>query len=294
MSRVYTVGMTYGRWLKDAASKLEAAGIGTARLDALILLEDVTGRDRAWLLANPKRGLAAAERSELTKLLKERAGHTPLAYVRGKTEFYGRNFVIKPAVLEPRPESETMIDALKRLAEIGRLAPRIGNKDKNGQNILNIADVGAGSGALGITAKLELQQAHKMFVDLLEIDLEAAKIAKINVEKHTTNIKVIRSDLLEASSKDYDVLLCNLPYVPDEHAVNRSAMNEPRIAIFGGPDGLDIYKRLFRQVGGLKHKPLYILTESLPPQHGTLAVIARGAGYVLDRKDDFIQAFRLG
>ncbi len=262
-------------------------------MDALVLLEDVTGRDRAWLLAHPEHELPRAEQAKLTKLLNQRARHTPLAYVRGHTEFYGRNFVINRAVLEPRPESETMIDLLKRLAASGKLESKNGKAGRGGRKMLKIADVGAGSGALGITAKLELPNDRKVAVDLLEIDPEAVKTAKTNVEKHTTSISVIRSDLLSKSSKDYDVLLCNLPYVPDGHTVNQAAMHEPRIAIFGGPDGLDIYRRLFEQIKQLKKQPLYILTESLPPQHTSIEQIAEQADYKLMTKSDFIQVFKL-
>jgi release factor glutamine methyltransferase len=284
----YTANMHSYDHLREAAQKLELAGIGTARLDALVLLEDVTGKDRAWLLAHPEHGLTRAQQAELTKLLNRRARHTPLAYLRGTTEFYGRNFVITPAVLEPRPESETMIDLLGGLSSAGKLQAENGKK---GGNALKIADVGAGSGALGITAKLEFPKGREVAVDLLEIDPKAVRIAKINVEKHTTTISVISSDLLERSAKDYDVLLCNLPYVPDGHTINEAAMHEPRIAIFGGPDGLDIYRKLFEQVRGLKKQPLYILTESLPPQHDGLQSIADQAGYALEKTDDFIQVF---
>lgn len=277
-------------WLAAASKKLEAAGIGTARLDALVLLEDVTGKDRGWLLANPEHRLTAAQQAKLTKLLSRRAEHTPLAYVRGMTEFYGRNFVITPAVLEPRPESETMIDLLGQLSAAGQLEPQDG---QNTPETLKIADVGAGSGALGITAKLEFPKGKKVAVDLLEIDPEALKIAKTNVEKHTTSIRTIRSDLLSSSDKDYDVLLCNLPYVPDSHTVNQAALHEPKIAIFGGQDGLNLYRKLFGQIKGLKKQPLYILTESLPPQHEALALIAEQHGYESERSDDFIQLFRL-
>ncbi|HEX5744109.1 MAG TPA: HemK/PrmC family methyltransferase [Candidatus Saccharimonadales bacterium] len=282
--------VSVGKLLEEATSALEQAGIGTARLDALVLLEDVTGRDRAWLLAHPEHRLAAPERAKLTKLLKLRAEHMPLAYIRGRTEFYGRNFVINPAVLEPRPESETMIDMLGKLPASGKFKP--GGPYK-APKTLKIADVGTGSGALGITAELELSRSSKVAVDLLDIDPGALEVAKMNVEKYTTNISVIRSDLLEDTAKDYDVLLCNLPYVPDGHTVNRAAMQEPKLAVFGGPDGLDIYRRLFGQVNELRKKPLYILTEALPPQHGTLASIARDAGYGLEREDDFIQLFAL-
>src|SRR3954469_15390619 len=109
--------MKIDQWLASATKKLEQAGIGTARLDALILLEDIIDKDRAWLLAHPEHEIPAAKIAKLEKLLNRRAGHEPLAYVRGRTEFYGREFFITPAVLEPRPESETMIDCLKELYE---------------------------------------------------------------------------------------------------------------------------------------------------------------------------------
>src|SRR5436305_280122 len=109
------VSMQVDMLLNHATKKLERAVVGTARLDALVLLEDVTGRDRAWLLAHPETEISASEVNKLKKLLNRRAQHEPLAYVRGKTEFYGREFLITPTVLEPRPESETMIDCLKEL-----------------------------------------------------------------------------------------------------------------------------------------------------------------------------------
>jgi release factor glutamine methyltransferase len=185
-----------------------------------------------------------------------------------------------------------MIDLLGELSATGKLGPESGKTGASGQKILKMADVGAGSGALGITAKLEFPRGREVAVDLLEIDPEAMKVARINVEKHTTNISVIRSDLLESSGKDYDVLLCNLPYVPDGFTVNKAALREPHLAIFGGPDGLDLYRRLFLQAGGLEKQPLYILTESMPPQHDALRDIAKAAGYLLERRDDFIQVFR--
>jgi release factor glutamine methyltransferase len=268
--------MTVNDWILSSHKKLERAGIGTARLDALVLLEDVTGRDRAWLLAHGEHELSPTELAELTKLLSRRAAHEPLAYVRTKSEFYGREFIITPSVLEPRPESETMIDCLKNL-------PNLPNTTK-------IADAGAGSGALGITAKLELPGAQ---VELLEIDPEALKVAQKNVDKYTADVRAIRSDLLADARKDNNVLLCNLPYVPDSHKVNKAALQEPKLAIFGGPDGLDVYRRLFDQVKKSQKRPLFILTESLPPQHSSLAEIARSGGYKLAKTDDFIQVFKL-
>lgn len=267
--------MKVADWLKEAENVLAVRSIGTARLDALILLEDVTGIDRARLLAESELKISAAQNHKLQKLLKIRARHMPLAYVRGKTEFYGREFKVSPAVLEPRPESEAMIDELKRLSDLPEQP--------------SIADVGTGSGALGITAALELPKAR---VHLLEIDPKALKTAQMNVDLFTLEIETFKTDLLESSSYNYDVLLCNLPYVPDGFQINTAATHEPIIAIFGGPDGLDLYRRLFTQVNRLAHVPLYILCESLPPQHQALNEIAQHNQYALTTENDFITVYR--
>jgi release factor glutamine methyltransferase len=267
--------MTVGEWLKMAEGKLGEAGVGTARLDALVLLEDVTGTNRARLLAEPTQEIDSTSLAKLDHLLDQRSSHMPLAYVRGKTEFYGREFVITPAVLEPRPESETMIDLLKGLADLPARS--------------RLADVGTGSGTLGITARLELPDAT---VELLDISPEALQVAQINVDKLTSGINVIETDLLQGSGSDYDVLLCNLPYVPDDYSVNLAATHEPAMAIFGGPDGLDLYRKLFDQISRLPKQPLYILSESLPLQHAELQSIAKTQGYLLDSRDDFVQVFK--
>lgn len=265
--------MTIETWLKRAQADLETAGIGTARLDALVLLEDELNKSRTHLLAHPEINLTPEKVHVLNNLIARRAQNEPLAYLRGKSEFYGREFVVSPAVLEPRPESETMIELLLKLPKPAHPS---------------LADVGTGSGALGITAKLELPAAR---VDLLEIDDEAMIIAKRNVIKFATSINVIQSDLLAASANDYDILLCNLPYVPDEFHINEAAQHEPRIAIFGGKDGLDLYRELFLQLRNRKNKPLLILCESLPLQHEPLAATAKAAGFALQETNDFVQVF---
>jgi release factor glutamine methyltransferase len=273
---------TVNDWLNQAVSSLEAAEVATARLDTIILLEDCLGHDRAWLLANPDAQLSSIQVSVLKKLLKRRAAHEPLAYVRGRSEFYGHEFVLSPAVLQPRPESETFIELLKKLVQSGSLEP-------SDTHSLRLADVGSGSGALGITAALEIPNCQ---VELLEIDPKAAEVAKINVDKFTLNIRVTLGDLLADTNRPYDILLCNLPYVPDDYQINQAAHYEPKIAIFGGPDGLKVYRRLFDQVQERTFKPLFILTESFTFQHQNLREIAQHSGYQLIKTDDFIQVFQ--
>lgn len=263
--------MKFKAWLQSAEALLREAGVGTARLDSLVLAEHVLNVDRAKLLAEPDFKIVAAKIRRLTNLLKRRVRHEPLAYILGQVEFYSRTFVVNEHVLVPRPESETMIDELKNLANLGTHPI--------------IADIGTGSGALGITAKLELPEAT---VELIDIDAKALKVAQSNVDIFTPGVNVLRSDLLASTKQDYDVLLCNLPYVPDDFHINTAATHEPSLAIYGGADGLDCYRKLLNQISTGKHQPLYLLFESLPTQHTSLVSLAGLAGYESVTKHDFI------
>jgi release factor glutamine methyltransferase len=269
--------VTNAYWLKTATQFLQSKGIITARLDALILLEDVLQVNRATILAEPDIEIKDGAVAALQKLLTRRATHEPLAYIRGKSEFYGRLFKISDAVLVPRPESEAIIELLKSLAD-----------QDNFPTQPTIADVGSGSGNLGITAALELPQSH---VTLLEIDEDALEVSKVNVVLYDTPVTAFKSDLLANAPTGFDILLCNLPYVPDEYEINLAASHEPKLALFAGQDGLDLYRKLFTQIVDLHKKPLYILTEALPSQHQALSELASQNSYQLTNTDDFIQLF---
>lgn len=260
--------------MSTTQGELEEAGVGTARLDTLVLLEDAVGRDRSWLLAHPEADLTEAQIKKLGSRLRRRVSHEPLAYIRGKTEFYGRDFLVNKDVLEPRSETETMIDLFK---------------DLNLREGARAVDIGTGSGAIGITAKLERPDC---VVDLIDIDEKCLQIAGRNVYKFRLDLKLLRLDVLAHAAGPYDVILANLPYVPDAHTINEAALHEPKIAIFGGEDGLDLYRRLFAQLSAAKWKPVYILTEALPFQHTALAAIAKSAGFKLSKTDDFIQLYK--
>jgi release factor glutamine methyltransferase len=261
-------------WLKRAEIQLDKAGIGSAHLDSLILLEDLVKKDRSWILAHPEESLSNVQIKRLSSRLKKREKHLPLAYVRGHTEFFGRKFLVNRHTLEPRPESETMIELLLKLP--------ISTKVK-------IADVGTGTGALGIIAALEM---HDPNVDLYDIDASALAVARHNLALHEIHLHTRKSDLLRRHIRTYDVVLANLPYVPDHYRINQAAAMEPKIAIFGGKDGLDIYRRFFTQLHRFHWKPNYVLTEALPTQHEDLAAIAEENGFKLYKSQDFIQVFK--
>lgn len=266
-------------WLDEAEKRLKNANIGTARLDCLVLLEDEINRDRSWILAHPEYDLQIEQVEKLNTKIAQRSQHEPLAYVRGKTEFYGREFIVNRHVLEPRPESETMITLLKSLTL------------PTGATII---DIGTGSGALAITAKLELPTAHVIATD---IDPQCLEIARQNTEKYQIDISFLQGNLLQPlRDTRYEIrdtiIIANLTYVPDNFHINQAAMREPQHAIFGGGDGLDLYRRMFTQLNEFNWQPDTILTESLPPQHPALAEIAAATGYAPVTSDDFIQVFQ--
>lgn len=295
-------------WLRSITLQFEAAGIETARLDALVLLEDATGRDRAWLLAHPEYELDAKIATKLQKLIKRRITHEPLAYIRGKTEFYGREFEVNHDVLVPRPETEDMIDLLHSVVD---------DRPETIDEELQVVDVGTGSGCLAITAKLEFSAAKVYGTD---ISNAALKVAQQNAQKLGATVTFYSANLLQpvvtkkklrmtdqppfARLENRNaklVLLCNLPYVPDNYEINQAATHEPKLALFAGADGLDLYRELFAYINQQAPvntnihniKPSYVLTEALTFQHAELSDIAQKSGYWLEETRGLAQLFRL-
>jgi release factor glutamine methyltransferase len=259
-------------FLEYAIKKLDASDVPTAHLDSLVLFEEITNKDRAWLLAHPEFELKKSEIKKLESQIARRAKHEPLAYIRGKSDFYGHEFIVSPATLQPRPETETMIDLFRQL-----------------EGVKTVADIGTGSGCIAISVKLE-DPVLEVFAT--EINQDALIIAKKNAKKLNTEVNFSEGNLLEPIlNEKIDVVLANLPYVPSSHTINKAAMQEPKIAIFGGEDGLDLYREMFTQINILKTKPRYILTESLPFQQEKLTKIASENDYSLQKSDDFIQLF---
>lgn len=277
-------GMNLENWLRMSTIKLGDSGLATARLDSLILLEDVTQKDRSWLLAHTEERLEAiltkAAIKKLDEQIEQRSAHLPLAYIRHSAPFYKRDFYVDRSVLTPRPESESMIELLKSFVKQSR------NADTTS---LRIADIGSGSGALGITASLEIPNTDVHFYD---IDPMALSISKRNADHFHIQGEYYEQDLRRSAPLHYDVLLCNLPYVPDNYAVNTAASHEPKHALFGGADGLDLYRALFERVVSTNQDALpAIITESLSFQHEGLQNIAFTNGYEIVSSDGLGQLF---
>ena len=266
--------MKINEWVIVATKSLAAAGISSARLDCLLLLEDATNRDRAWLLAHDDEPLTIAQLDQLAGWLEHRVQHEPLAYIRGHSEFYGRRYEVTPAVLVPRPESEAMIELLLHLEP----------------QPTSIADIGTGSGCLAITAALQ----PGAVVYAVDIDEACLAVARQNAVVHTAQVSFLQGDLLEPLLElpvGPEVLLANLPYVPDDYPINHAARHEPGEALFAGADGLDAYRRLAQQLSDLATAPNIVITEALIDQHAAMKNIFNEVGYELGSTYGLAQLF---
>lgn len=272
-----TYSKTVSDWLSESTAILQKAGISSARLDCLILLEDELRRDRSYILAHPEVAINQKYIKSLSLKLNQRKRHVPIAYIRKKIEFYRRTFFVNNDVLVPRPESESMISLLKLI----NFAP----------GVVNIADIGTGSGVLGITAALEISNS---VVDLYDNSREAIEIAKKNSKRFGIKLKTRLSDLLTNLDGKYDVMLANLPYVPLNFPVSKSIKHEPENAIFSDNSGLSHYKKFWNQLKQLKSdRPDHIIVESLPQQHAQQISLAKSTGYKIILTEGFIQYFKL-
>ena len=262
-------------WLAAAAAQLQTAGIASSRLDSELLLSHVLQRPRHWLHAHSDSVLSRAQQMQVEQLLARRLRHEPLAYLVRHKEFYGRDFVVSPAVLVPRPETEQMISLLLQLIQPTQRT---------------IADVGTGSGILAITTQLELPQCQ---VDAYDISPEALAIAQRNAQQHgATSVHFVQSDLLAAAQQRYDVILANLPYVnPTWQRDDRETAHEPALALFAEDDGLALISALLAQTEQWLAPSGLLILEADPCQHSR--IIARAAAHQLThvRSEGYALAF---
>lgn len=205
---------------------------GAARVDADVLARHVLGWDRATLLLRRDEPMPADAAATYEALVARRQRHEPVAYLTGGREFFGRPFVVSPAVLIPRPESELVVEYVLRHTPAD--AP------------LRVADVGTGSGILAVTVACERPRAR---VVALDISPEALVVARDNARAlgAASRVAFVVGDLLAPIGGAFDLIVANPPYVAlrDAPGLSPDVRDfEPSVALFGGPDGFDLVSRL--------------------------------------------------
>lgn len=264
-------------WLAQSATLLAQAGILSAKLDSELIIANVLKKSRTYIHAHTDDKLSPTELSFANSLLKKRLDRMPLAYIIGKKEFYGREFIVNTDTLIPRPESELLIEFLKDICV-------------SYPQSLKIIDVGTGSGILGITAKLEVPRAD---VTLSDISNAALKIASENAERLGASVNIINSDLLDGIHEKFDIILANLPYVDKSWYRSRETDHEPKQALFAEENGLLLIKRLIESAKSKINQGGYIIIESDPRQHAEISKFATEIGFDVVKDKEFSQLFKL-
>jgi len=246
-------------WLRDAAEELAMAGIPTALLDAEIILAHTLRKSRTYLHAHnddvidPRRLEIANARLDLRK------DRVPVAYIVGHKEFYGRIFKVNPSVLIPRPESEALIENLKKYW---------------GEKPGKLIDIGTGSGCLGITAKLELP----LDVTLTDISRHALTVAEENTKGLGATVTIQQSNLLEDVASVFDIVIANLPYVDKTWQRSPETNHEPALALFADNKGTELIVRLIDQTDSHLKKGGLLILEADPEQHEVISEYAKNRG----------------
>ena len=205
-----------------------------------------------------------------------------------KIDFYGRDFIVAPDVLIPRPETEMMVDAVLNLVGKAYLPGVQPSKPKLPQNC-SILDVGTGSGCVAVSLALELPNATIIACD---VSKEALNIARKNAENLGANVKFIESDLLDAISDNIDIIVANLPYVDKnwEWLDKEALSSEPALALYAEDGGLALIKRLIDRVSEREFK--YLILEADPCQHERVIDYAAKNNCSLLETRGFILVFR--
>lgn len=262
--------MTAGEAIRAAAERLAPIS-DTARLDAELLMAHLFGVTRSELLL---RHMRDPEPPGYPALVERRAAHEPVAYITGRQEFYGLPFIVTPATLIPRGDSETLVEAaLAVKPDAGR-----------------VLDLGTGSGALLLAVLAYCRAAQGVGIDRSP---EAVTVAQRNAEQLGLRPQAVfrESDWHAPGWADdlgtFDLILCNPPYVEAEAALDPQVRDwEPATALFAGPEGLDDYRVLIPQLRGLMNPQATAILEIGANQADSVGALADAAGFAVTLRRD--------
>jgi release factor glutamine methyltransferase len=226
--------------LEYAIGKLAHEEQKSAVLDAQVLLGYVLDVDRATLYTYPERALTSEQEQQFFQLIERRERGEPVAYLTGHKEFYGLDFFVDKRVLIPRPETELLVEIV-----LNNIRKRI-----NAGRIPIVADIGTGSGAIPIALAVEEPRLPYLYAS--DVSSEALDVARLNCQRHHVEqrVRLLHGDLLAPLPEPVDILIANLPYVGTDE-MNTLATDiqayEPHLALFSGPNGLDLVCRLLME-----------------------------------------------
>jgi release factor glutamine methyltransferase len=253
--------------LHNTAETLAANAIEEAPLEAELLLMHAMDMGRTGLYVRLEEDLPSEYGNALSGMVSRRLRREPTAYILGHREFYGLDFYVGPGVLIPRPETETLVE---------EVFSHVRQNFTSGDPI--IADIGTGSGAIAVSLAHLLPKAKVYAAD---ISKQALDIAALNCIRNGARVELLQGDLLAPLPQPVDIIAANLPYVRDDELTGLSDEikdYEPRIALAGGEDGLDIVRRLIVEAPDKLRSGGVVLLEIAPVQVDALKAWASGLG----------------
>ncbi len=254
---------TIGDCIADATTRLREAGSETARLDAELLLGWAVGADRVTIVAYRDAPVGADALATFEGAVARRVAGEPVAYIRGIKEFHGLAFAVDPRGLIPRPETEALVEAAvaEIMARLARRSGEAGTGPGGGGAPIRVADVGTGSGAIAVAVAVELRRrrvtmGRHVTIAATDVSPEALDLARENAVGHAAadGMRFIEADLLPPVLPDngapLDLIVANLPYVRTDAIAGLpiAASFEPRLALDGGANGLDVIRELLARL----------------------------------------------
>ncbi len=263
-------------WLDDATRQLVFAEIPSARLDSELMLAHTLRQNRTYLHSHDDEPLSERDLEIANARLALRLDRVPVAYIIGHKEFYGRRFRVTTATLIPRPESEALVELLDQAVP--------NNEALIAEQPLRLIDVGTGSGALGITAKLTHPELD---VTLSDFSRFALKVAEQNAQSLKAEVTILHSDLLDGFPFQADIILANLPYVDPAWERSPETNHEPVEALFATNEGKALIFKLITQTKNKLTIGGYLILEADPEQHADIISYAKDYGLLLKDKRDY-------
>jgi release factor glutamine methyltransferase len=257
---------------RDIAARLRTAGIDTAMLDGRLILRHVTGLSDVDLIAQPQTLVCDEHISQIEDMINRRKAGEPVSRLTGCKEFFGREFRVAPATLDPRPDTEVLVEAALRLPGV-----------LQGKRPVRVLDIGTGTGVVIITLLAEVSSATGVATDVSQ---DALKVCRGNAVALGVDdrLETVCTNWAGGVTGKFDLVVSNPPYIASHEIAGLAAGvrdYDPGLALDGGPDGLDAYRAIFADAAGWLRSDGHVLVEFGKGQHADVVQIAAREGFTL-------------